>query len=265
MAPVITSYLSEPNNIIQKINRYISPPINHFRVRKTQENNNYYVVIFIPPSRNCTHIVEKEGTYKNAKNEKIKVLSPGEIYIRKSGVNSLIDTHTFEELLRKRIDFFKESLLNKIGRIIEAPPEHEILVFNPQTDGIVDGNIKSFQITSAPDAIPIAGMNFTISPRNDEELISSWIALGKCNSNFKPPKNDVFKIYGNRHKLTLSLEQKEFLILFSLMHDAPIFFWLIGIKKENIIKLLEKAFSLIVEFQNKISILHISAVLGKTE
>jgi hypothetical protein len=49
------------------------------------------------------------------------------------------------------------------------------------------------------------------------------------------------------------------------MHDAPIFFWLIGIKKENIIKLLEKAFSLIVEFQNKISILHISAVVGKTE
>jgi hypothetical protein len=261
----VANHIAEPNNIIQKINRFIAPPINHIRTKKITRDGKYFVFIYIPPSKDITHVVDKIGAYKNSNHETLTILRPGEIYIRKSGKNSLIDCHTFEELLNRRIHYYSQNLLSNISRVIEAPPNHEVLVFDPRDTEYKNEQARSYRITSAPDAIPVAGLSFTISPSTDEELIASWIALNKQNLKFLPNMSEIYRLYSLRRNLIITQEQKYYLALFSSIYDAPIFFWLQEKKKVEIIDILKIGFGLTLNLQNKISILRISSVLGRAE
>lgn len=254
-------YLSDVNKIQQKINRYISPPITHIRSKKIEWNKLHFIVVHIPVSKNCTHIVSLDGTYTNDKQERQYVLRPGMIFIRKSGANSLIDSNSFEELLNRRIDYFKEQLLNKISRVVESPPNHEILVFDPEAKEELSGQ-KKYRISSSSDAIPVVGMSFTIAPTTDEQLISSWIALSKNDPLFVPRKNQIFRLYARRLELKLTEEQVEWMALYSLIVDAPVFYWLQGLPKIKVVEILGKGFTL-SEFPKKITILHVSAFYGR--
>src|SRR5437879_2874711 len=56
--------LREPNNLMQKINRYVDPHIASFRCRAVEVGGKACVVILIPPSPGQTHLVSKDGGFR---------------------------------------------------------------------------------------------------------------------------------------------------------------------------------------------------------
>lgn len=258
----IAIFLSDTNRIQQKVNRYIDPSITNIRAKRFERNSKQFVDIFIPQSKSHTHIVTKEAYFLNERKEHVTVLRPGVIYVRNSGTNAIMDSTSFEKLLDRRIENFKESLMSKIVKVVEAPSSHDIIIFDPNSSLTSEQGKQVYRISSSPSAIPLAGMSFTIPPTTDEQLISSWIALSKNDLRFQPRDAQIFRIYARRLQLTLNEEQKIWMAIYSIMADGPIFFWMKGFATSQ----FEKVLSIAVQspsFQVRTSVLHVSAFLGR--
>ncbi len=256
-------FLIDVNKVQQKLNRHISPLFKNLRTKGFERKGKKAIILYIPESLGRTHIVIKDGFIKFPNGTEKFILRVGMIFIRKSGGNQIIDPDDFEWLINRRIDRYKESLLGKIARVVEAPPEHEVLVFDTKSPEIDSNNQKIYRITSSPDSIPVKGLSFTIAPTTDEQLISSWIALHQKDSKFIPRLDEICRLYAKRHELTLNDEQCLWLAIFSLANGLPGFFWLSLLDKDNIYSALESAFK-ISTIQNRWVILDVSAFLGKT-
>lgn len=256
-------FLNDVNKVQQKLNKYISPLFKNLRTKGFKRKGNKAIILYIPESLGRTHIVIKDGFIKFPNGAEKFILRVGMIFIRKSGGNQIIDPDDFEWLINRRIDRYKESLLGKIARVVEAPPEHEVLVYDTKNSEIDTNNQKIFRITSSPDSIPVKGLSFTIPPTTDEQLVSSWIALHQKDSKFIPRLDEIYRLYGKRIELTLNDEQCLWLAIFSLANGLTGFFWLSFLDKDNVYHALDSAFK-ISTFQNRWVILDVSAFLGKT-
>lgn len=256
-------FLTDVNKVQQKLNKCISPLLKNLRTKGFERQGKKAVIMYIPESLGKTHIVIKDGFIKFQNGTERFILRVGMIFIRKSGGNQIIDPDDFEWLINRRIDRYKDSLLEKIARVVEAPPEHEVLIYDTKKSEIDSNNQKIIRISSSPDSIPVKGLSFTIPPTTDEQLISSWIALHQKDSKFIPRLDELYRLYGKRHELTLNDEQCLGLAIFSLANGLTGFFWLSLLDKDNVYHALDSAFE-ISTIQNRWVILDVSAFLGKT-
>lgn len=253
--------LSDTNLILQKFNRYIYPPFSRIRAKKIVRDAKRFVIIFIPETIDKTHIVVKEASFRFPSGEMKTILREGNVYVRRSGGNQTLDPGALEFIINKRIDHYRNSILNKIARVVEAPPDHELIVFDPETKQTKEK--KAFVISDAPDAIPVKGMSFTVAPQTDEQEIAGWIALSRKDKEFIPRREAIWRMYAKRSDLKLSRKQEGELARFALCNNVPSFYWLRELDSEVVKKVLIEALRTCVSIDEKVNIIHTAAFLGR--
>ena len=254
--------LSDANNILQKINRYIAPPFTDIRTKEYETESGHIVVILVPESKGKTHIVIREANHKYPDGKTQMILYPGMIYVRRSGTNHVISPTDLESIMNRRIDYYKESLFDKITKVIKAPMEHEMVIIDP-TDS--SGSTKKIKLTGDHDAIAVKGVSFTIAPKTDQEEIAGWIAMRKRDKDFIPRVERLWHIYSNRMGLkdTISDDHIAELIRLNLLRMIPVFYWMQFIATERSKKIIRECIDYAESFHEKASILHVGAIGGR--
>jgi Schlafen, AlbA_2 len=255
------SILTDTNLILQKINRFILPQFVGIRSKKYKTDKGTIVVLYIPESKGKTHIYVKDANHRYPKGKTITFVNAGTIFIRRSATNNIVDPDDLEYIINKRIDFYKESILSRISKVIEAPSDHQVLIFDPESKS---ESSESYVISDSPDAIPVKGMSFSIVPNTDLEEISGWIALSKRDPFFQPSHERLWHHYLKRKTLKLNLKQKSEMVKFSLKYEVPVFFWLKEMAQDVIKQALIKNFDSTKNIIVKSTIIKISVYLGKT-
>jgi hypothetical protein len=257
----IVHLLCDPNNLMQKFNKCVEPPFIALRAKSIERDGKKFVVVLVPPSLNRTHIVSKDGAFKQQSGMPKTVLRQGTFYVRRSGANHLADARDLDATIERRIRRFRSKLLENIARVVEAPAESEVLVVK-QEDGD-QGPHKKFVIENAPDAIAVKGMTFSVAPETAEQEVAAWIAISKGNPNELPYAGTVWKWYEARKRLQLTPQQRIRLAVFSLLRCVPAFFWLQGCAGEDIREALAETLGRRGETESPERTLATSAFLGK--
>ena len=204
-----------------------------------------------------THIFCQDGKFKYPSGEEKFVFRAGTIWIRKSGGNKLADARDLDSIFNKRMDFFRDSLLQKIARVVEAPVESEVVLVR----GSEEGSEKKFIITDAPDAMPIKGMSFSVSPKTLEEEITAWIALSGTNPDVIPPPTTLWRWYASRKSIKVSKKHRLNLAKFCVCSEVPFFYWIQGADGVELKKMISDLVSSSTASLSTIMIL--AAHLGK--
>ena len=255
------SVLGDPNNIQQKINRFIEPPISLLRCKSYRVNNQKFVAVFIPPSLEKTHIISRDGGFKFPTGKEKIVLRKGTSYVRRSGGNHLVDSRDLDDIISRRIEHYKASLLDKIARVVEAPQESQVFMVSQDASA---GPHEKFVIMDAPEAIPVKGMSFTVSPETTEQEIAAWAAMTGKDLAAVPPPAITWKWYRERKSLNLVREQKLKVAKYCLLTEVPVFFWLSGVEAKAIKEMLIETLSRRKSFDCVSEIVSVSAFLGKS-
>ncbi len=256
-----TDTLADTHRVLQKLNRYISPPITMLRSKKHLKEDKNFVIFYIPESIGKTHIVIKEGKFSFPSGDKKILLRPGMIYMRRSASNHIINPSDFESLLNRRIENYKKILFDRIALVADAPIEDSILVVNTETG---EGTKKEFTVSGAPDAIPVKGMSFSVTPKTDEQEIAALIALSKKDPEDIPRSQKLWRFYSRRHELSLNTSQLHAMAKFCLLSGVPAFFWTKAFTAAEFKDVLEEAIvSTAPNFDVKATIVKTGAFLGK--
>jgi len=257
----IVEVLTNTNLILQKTNRYVLPFFSELRTKKHITDKGTITIIFIPESKGKTHIYVKDVTHQFPDKKKRKLINAGSIFIRRSATNNVIDPEGLELIIDRRIDFFKESLLSKISKVIEAPPEDQILIYDPNSES---GDGQTFRITNSPEATPIKGISFTVVPNTDAEEIYGWGSFAKKDPHFKPSVERLWEIYSKRETMEQNKDLIQIVVKFSLFFEIPVFYWLDFLSQDQIKTLLTSSFRNTKKLSVKSYILNISCFLGKS-
>lgn len=253
--------LTNTNQILQKFNRYVSPHFSSIRTKEFSTKTGKVVIMYVPESKGKTHIFIKDVNYKYPSGTQKKMINAGMIFIRRSATNQVLMPEDLEFIIDRRIEHFKESILSKISKVIESPPEHSVLIFDPNSS--VEDN-KKFSITDSDSAIPIKGMSFTVAPSTDFEECCGWISLSKRDPTFLPSHERLWYLYSIRESLSLSHHQSLELTRFSLLLEHPVFYWIKDLNADDIKQKLTMVFDETQKIYIKSDCLRISSFLGRT-
>lgn len=227
----VANILKDSNNIQKKINRNIEPSITTLRSKEFRIENKIVVVVYIPQSKGITHLISKDGFFTYPSGDKKTILKKGTFYIRRSAGNQLADSRDLDNVIERRIDQFRESLINKVAMVVNSPAESNVYILSKDPSVKAD---ERFIIENSTDSIPVKGMSFTIAPDGNEEEIAAWAVLYRDNSELRPPPIEVWKWYSRRTKIQLSKQHRLTLFKFSLWDNVPAFYWIQGIKAKDI-------------------------------
>lgn len=225
--------LVDPDNIQKRINTYVLPPFTHLTSSHVSDEGKEFIILHIPESKGKTHIVVKEGKFINKHTkEEIIVLRKGEIYVRRSGSCVLIEPDDLDAILERRISHYKESLLENISQIVQAPAESKMYIV-PIDERVPDG-VDKVRLSSDEDAIPIKGISSTEIPKTYEQEIATSIALFKKDKSHLPQKEWMLRLYSERRHIELHSDYYKAIALISLYLDVPCFYWLQYLPAEDI-------------------------------
>jgi len=235
------NHLVEPNNILQKINRYIQPKISDIDIKAIEDKPKRFIVIFVSANPNTTHIIENNAAFKDQSGKERIVLRKGEVYVRRAG-QSVVATHSdFEKLIERRMDQFRDLISENFLKVVkETSPRHGIVIAREpgsETDG------TAYKYSNSADAIPVKGLPGTVPPESLNEALRTSIAMYKYDESCIPPNKMLYDFYANRTTLTLPSEELEYLIRFNLLRNCPSFYWLMYCKKETAVRVLRETFA----------------------
>ena len=219
----VLKIMQDSNNILQKVNKYIEPHITQLRSKVYSKDSKDIIVMFIPESLSQTHIFTKDGNFIFVSKKPGCAFHKGTLYVRRSGGNHLVDSRDFDDLVQKRINTFRESILGKIAKVVRAPQNTEVLFVTRESDA---DDKNRFIIEDSSDALAVKGMSFSVSPKTIEEEIASWIALHSSNNKALPPPETVWTWYQERDNLECNIKQKCKIVKLSLLCEVPAFYWL---------------------------------------
>lgn len=225
----VVNLLTDVNNIRQKLNRYLEPEIAMIRSKPFLSDGKQVVVAHVPQSTNLTHVVAKDGAYrlaptpKHQKGEPKIVLRKGTVYVRRSAGNHLVDSRDLDAIIERRVRAFRDALMGKIARVVDAPQETEVVLVSRDS---TDPSAQRLVIQDAPDALAIKGISFSVTPDSPEEEVAGCIALAKSDPGNRPPAATIWNWYSQRSELGLSAEQELWLARFAFDVGAPVFYWL---------------------------------------
>ncbi|GJL57032.1 MAG: hypothetical protein NPIRA02_41640 [Nitrospirales bacterium] len=256
----VTRILADSNNILQKVNRFIEPHISLLRCKSYRVNSNNFVVVFIPPSLGKNHIISQDGSFTHQSGKEKIILRKGTSYVRRSGGNHLVDSRDLDDIINRRMEHYRTSLLDKIARVVEAQQESQVFIVSQ--DPTAEPHSK-FVIENAPDSIPVKGMSFTVSPETTEQEIMAWIAMTGRDPEALPSSATTWKWYGARKSLDLVTDQKLQVAKYCLMTEVPVFFWLSSVEAKVIKEMLVETLSYRKSFTYVGDIVSVSAFFGK--
>lgn len=238
LAKEIETVLKDANNLQLKFNSYLEPDISTIRSKAFRIEGKAIIIIYVPQSLNVTHLIKKDGVlYKQSKTPKI-ILHQGTFYVRRSASNHLGDSRDLDDVVERRIDQFRDALIDKVARVVKSPADSNLFILSKDPED-VDG--ERFIIEDSPDSIPVKGMSFTVSPEGGEEEIAAWSVLSSGRSNVRPPPEIVWNWYSQRDKLKVRAAHKLTIFQFSLWVSAPAFYWIKGLENSIIRQALMNA------------------------
>lgn len=260
LSPDAVKTLTHTDLILQKINRFFDPSLRKLRSKEFKYDTKNFVVLFIPESLGITHVISQDGSFNLPSGEKKPILRKGTFYVRRSGGNQLGGTRDLDDIFSRRMELFRESLLQKIARVVEAPAESEVLILSPEH---LSGNEKRIVIDNTPEAIPIKGMSFSTPPKTTEEAIAGWSALAAQDPNTLPPQETLWEWYEGR--ITLKLQEKFRIEVakFCFLSRVPVFYWIQGCGAESVKKMIVDLLSRKLTADQIGSILAVATFLGK--
>lgn len=157
----IEGVLRDANNLQSKINSYLDPEVSTIRSKAFRMDGRMIVVLYVPQSFNVTHIIKKDGViYKQSKNPKT-ILNKGTFYVRRSASNHLGDSRDFDDIVERRIDQFRDALIDKVARVVRTPADSNLFILSKDPEDVAG---ERFIIEDSPESIPVKGMSFTVSP-----------------------------------------------------------------------------------------------------
>jgi hypothetical protein len=162
-------------------------------------------------------------------------------------------------LIERRIDQYKEKLLERVARVVEAPFEQHVLI----AEEVAGEGTMKIVISDAPDAMEIKGLSFTVAPENDSQEITAALALKKKDKNSSLSEMELWRLYANRESITLQSEQIFSFALMSLLKDVPCFYWLSKLSKQELSEVLIEVLRSKTSIQIKSNVLNIACLLGR--
>ncbi len=234
----LVEQFSDMNILLGKTNRYIMPSIININLKTYTADDKNIVVLHVPCSKGKTHVVEKEGKFQNQEKKEITLLRKGEIFVRRAGA-TVIATHSdLEQLMDRRMMQFKEKISQNIARTIEVTDPNNVISISTEKANSSDTNI--YRLSNSPDAIPVKGISSNIPPKNLEEVLVSSVAMYKFDKNCVLPANLIYNMYAERDSFSIPRKYLIYLVRFSIIKNAPTFYWLISCDKSEVIQLLQE-------------------------
>ncbi len=227
----VEAVLKDANNLQLKINRHLEPDISTLRSKACQIGGKTIVVMYVPQSFNVTHLIKKDGVFKQQSGKPKTILHQGTFYVRRSASNHLGDSRDLDDVVERRIDQFRDALIDKVARVVKTPAESNLFILSKDPE---DTAGERYIIEDSPDSIPVKGMSFTVSPQGYEEEVAAWSVLSSGRSNIKPPPEIVWNWYSQRESVELRATHKLSIFQFSLWVSAPAFYWIIGLENSVI-------------------------------
>ena len=256
----IAEALEDVNNIQQKLNRNLEPHIEHLRSKRFRIEQQLIAIIHIPMSAGRTHVVSKDAAFKHLSGEQKILLRKGTFYVRRSAANHLGDSRDFDAVVERRLDHFRDSLLDKIARVVNAPTDSDVFILSPDPE---DEEARKFIIKDAPESIAVKGMSFTVPPEGPAQEIAAWSVLAEGDAATQAPEQRVWEWYSIRDRLRISQRQRLYLLRFSLWRNIPAFYWIRGIGTQEIQDALLDAIRLRPDNDGVPRMLAVASFIGK--
>jgi len=238
LSETVENVLKDSNNLQLKINRHLEPDISTLRSKAFRIKGKMIVLVYIPQSLNVTHLIKKDGVFTQQSLKPKTVLHKGTFYVRRSASNHLGDSRDLDDLIERRIDQFRDALMDKVARVVKSPADSNLFILSKDPE---DTTKQRFIIEDSPDSIPVKGMTFTVSPESGEEEVAAWTVLSSDKSNVRPPPEVVWNWYSQRETLEIRPVHKLSIFQFSLWVSAPAFYWIQGLENSLIRKTLLNA------------------------
>jgi len=223
----VVDLIKDANYLHQKINRHLEPNITGLRAKEFKIDGISIVVVFIPQSVGITHMISKHGVFSHPSGEQKTLLQQGTMYVRQSGGNHLVDSRDLTDIIERRINQFRDSLLEKVAKVIHSPASSNVFILSRDKG---DKDAKRFIIEDSPDAIAIKGMSFTVAPEGYEEEVAAWSVLSKGKSESLPAATVVWRWYADRGEFSVSEKHRLAIFQISPWCQVPAFYWIKEIK-----------------------------------
>ncbi len=223
--------LKDVNNLQLRINSHLEPDISTLRSKAFRISGKTIVVVYVAQSFNVTHLIKKDGVFKQQSGKPKTILRQGTFYVRRSASNHLGDSRDLDDVVERRVDQFRDALMDKVARVVQSPAESNLFILSKDPE---DETGERFIIEDSPDSIPVKGMSFTVAPESGEEEVAAWSVLSSGRSNVKPPPEIVWNCYFQRDKLKIRTPHKLSIFQFSLWMSAPAFYWIQGLENSII-------------------------------
>lgn len=223
--------IKDVNNLLQKINRHLEPNIIGLRAKEFKIDGLSIVILYIPQSVGLTHLISKDGVFTHPSGIPKTLLQKGTFFVRRSAGNHLGDSRDLSDVIERRIDQFRDSLLEKVAKVVKSPASSDIFILTKDPG---DEEANRFIIEDSPDSIAIKGMSFTVAPEGLEEEIAAWSVLSRGNSESMPSPVVLWRWYANRDDISVSEKHKLAIFQFSLWTETPAFYWIKQIKSGRI-------------------------------
>lgn len=231
LSRAVADTIKDVNFLQQKINRHLEPNIISLRAKEFKVDRKSIVLVYIPQSVGITHMINKDGNFPHPSGKQKQLLFKGTFYVRRSAGNHLGDSRDLVDLIERRIDQFRDALLEKVAKVVKSPASSDVFILSKDPG---DEEAKRYIIEDSPDSIAIQGMSFTIAPEGFEEEIAAWSVLSRGNSESIPSPVVVWRWYVNRNDINVSEKHKLAIFQFSQWNRVPSFYWIQNIKSAKI-------------------------------
>ena len=232
--------LSDVKKVLDKISRGVQPKFSDVRTKGRIVDGKRFVFICVPITMNRIHVFEQKMSFRPEGKDPIILVRQGAIYIRKTGSNQILTSDGFEEIMQRRIQRFKNKIMDGLARVVSSEIDQEVVIVTPEN---AENGSKTFTVTDSSDGIKIRGAKLIVTPESPEDKVSAWIAINKSDNNDYPTEQAIMGLYAVRAEVNLSEDQKIYVAIFSLVKGLPSFYWLQGLKKNVARAAVEDAFS----------------------
>lgn len=232
--------LRDTKKVIEKINRGdLQPRITRLGTRVFESEDMEFAVVHVPSSRDLTHIFESNLDWTAPGGKPVRGVSKGAIYVRQSASNQVLTSAGFEELVRRRIEIFREKILDGVVRAVNVSSQEEVVTVSRIVGVRGETDVK---VVDAPVESGLSGKALTFTVESLADKIRLYMALVEPKRNVHIDSRLLFEAFARRHEQGLGAEEREWVALFSLLRHAPVFFWLKDLRNADSRRIIEAAF-----------------------
>lgn len=154
-------------------------------------------------------------------------IQKGAIFVRRVASNQILVSADFENLVNRRIDRFRDRILEGLTKVVRAEADEEIVTVRVAP---TKGGARNVTIVSAAESLAISGKTVSIALNGITDRVSAYMALSSSGGGAVVPEAFLYEAYASRAELQ-DADQYEWLALESLVVGVPAFYWLSHLDK----------------------------------